>query len=325
MTMVKPKWAWLDGDFVAWDDAKIHIHSNCVLRGTNVFEGVRAYWNEEHSDLYAFRMPDHMTRLAQSMKILRIALPYSLQVLADASMELLRRCEYREDVHFRPTVYVGESEDNFGIDPLSTTIGAFIVALPRPRRKAVETGIHVSVSSWQRISDLTIPPRAKVGANYINSRMAIVQAKVDGYDSTVILNERGKVSELPTSCLMMVRHNRLVTPPLTDNILESITRETIMLLARDELGLAVEERSVDRTELYVADELFACGTAEEVTPIVSVDRYQIGEGKRGQITKAIQELYGAMVRGEIAKFKQYLNPTYRAPDITELSASSRVG
>jgi branched-chain amino acid aminotransferase len=314
--------AWLDGKFVAWDDARVHVHTQCVLRGANVFEGIRAYWNSDEGELYVFKMPEHMARLAQSMKLLRIALPYPLEVVAEASIELLRRCAYREDVHFRPVVYIGESEDNFGLDPRGTTIGAFIFALPRPQRPVLDSGLHVSVSSWQRITDASLPPRIKAGANYLNSRLAASQARIDGYDSTIILNERSKVSELPGSCMMMVRHNRLVTPPLTDNILESITRDTIIQFARDDLGMTVEERTVDRTELYVADELFECGSGEEITPIVSVDRQPVGDGMRGKLTRDIQDFYFAMVRGQNPKYRHHLVATYGTTATAELPASA---
>lgn len=304
-----PRYAWLDGEFMPWDGAKIHIRTECVMRGANVFEGVRGYWSSRHSELYVFKLPEHMARLQQSMKVLRMQLPYSLDVIAEASMELLRRCELREDLHFRPTVYFGAGED-FGTDPSKIFVGAFITAVPRPQKPTLDHGIHAQISSWQRINDHAMPPRVKAGANYLNSRLAQVQARVDGYDSAILLNERGKVSETPGSCVMMVRGARVTTPAVTDNILESITRETLIQLCQDELGIAVEQRDVDRTELYVADEMFECGSGHEVTPIVSVDRYPVGDGQKGPVSRRIQELYFAVVRGEMPKYRHWLRRTY---------------
>ncbi|MBI3966445.1 MAG: branched-chain amino acid transaminase [Chloroflexi bacterium] len=307
----KAKYAWIDGEFVPWDEARVHVSTQTVLRGANVFEGVRAYWKAGDEELYVFKLPEHMRRLEQSMKVLRIRLPYGVDTIAEASVELLRRCEYREDIHFRPTVYVGQAApgDDFGVTE-KTFFGAFIIAVPRPQKEDLKTGLHVGVSSWQRISDHAMPPRVKAGANYLNSRFAAAQATADGYDSAIMLNERGKVSETPGSCVMLVRDGQVITPSVTDNILESITRATLIQLFKDELGLEVVQRDVDRTELYIADEIFECGSGHEVTPIVSVDRYPVAAGTPGSITRQIQEIYFKIVRGEMPKYNQWLRPTY---------------
>ena len=303
-------YAWFDGEVVPWADAKLHVHTQCVMRGLNAFEGLRAYWSDAKHELFVFKLQDHLARLDRSTKILRIAMPYSAEHLADSCLELLRRCEFREDVHIRMVVYVGESIDNFGIGADGTEVGAYIFALPRTNPVAVTRGITVCVSSWRRIDDNDMPARVKAGANYLNSRYAQAQAQSDGYDSAVLLNGDGKVSELPGSCLMLIRGRSLITPRVTDGILESITRSVVMELAASDLGLTVEERAVDRTELYVADEVFTCGTGEEVIPIVSVDRYPVGSGAVGPLARELQRVYFAAVRGEDKRFESELLPVY---------------
>lgn len=280
------------------------------MRGLNVFEGIRGYWNSERRQLYLFKSEEHFARLRQSANVLRIKPTHDTDALRTACVELLRALECEEDVHLRVVVYVGESEDTFGLDPTGTQVGAFIFAFARSRAETLDAGISVAVSSWERIRDHSMPPRVKAGANYLNSRLAEAQAKTDGYDSAVLLDDRGKVTELPGACVMLVRNNRLITPAVTDSILESITRSTLLDLARRELGIAIEERPIDRTELYVADELLACGTNEEVTPIVSVDRYLVGDGMPGQITRALQNSYFDLVRGTGADQESSLLPIY---------------
>jgi branched-chain amino acid aminotransferase len=304
----------MDQNFLPWDDARLHVNTQAVLRGFNVFEGLRGYWTADESQLWLFRLRDHMHRLSESMKLLRVSLPYGLDVMEVACGELLRRCEIRQDVHLRIVVYIGasgEPGDTLAVGPRAE-VGSFVLAIPRAGRSASSAGVHAAISSWLRIGDQSMPPRMKAGANYLNGRFAAAQARADGYDVAILLNERGKVTELPGSCLMMVRGGRLVTPPVTDNILESITRATVLKMAREDLEVEVDERSIDRTELYVADELFHCGTAEEITPIVSVDKYTIGSGETGSLTSRLQALYFSAVRGRMPKYQQHLTATYSA-------------
>ena len=302
-------YAWLDGEFVRWDDAKIHITSECVIRGISVFEGLRGYWNAAKKQLFVFRSPEHFARLQASMKILRLKLPYDTDVVQSAMFELIRRCELREDIHMRVNAYVGVGEDHTP-DPSKMFIGSFITALPRPAKNTIKTGTHSTVSSWRRIDDQAMPPRAKVTGNYVNSRLAQVQAKIDGYDTSIMLDQTGKVSETAGACVMVIRAGRIHTPSLSNSILEGITRDTLIELAAKELGLAVTERSIDRSELYLADEIFECGSGHEVSPIVSVDRMPVGNGEPGPITRALQEKYLAVVRGEHEKYSHWLKSVY---------------
>lgn len=305
----RPPYAWIDGQFVPYDEARIHVRTECVMAGVNVFEGVRAYWSEEHQELYAFRLADHMRRLGQSMKPLRLALPYSLDELAEALLELLRRCQFRADVHCRPTAYFGEGE-RFSVDPEKIHMGAFITAVEAPTSQAVWKGLRAGVSSWQRISDRCMPPRIKAGANYYNGRLAFVEVRQAGYDTPILLNDRGKVSEGWGSCLLIVRNGAPVMPPFSSDILESITRETLAYLCKKELDIQPMEREVDRTELYIADEVFLCGTAGEVTPITSVDGVPVGDGQVGPLTAKLRDLYFEVVRGKRPGYQHWLTPVY---------------
>lgn len=303
------KFVWLDGEFVRWEDAKIHIRTECVIHGISVFEGLRGYWNEKTQQMYVFRSSDHFRRLEGSMKILRLPLSYSTDVIEKAMFELIRRCELREDVHMRASVYAGAGE-NHAHEPSKIFIGSFVFALPRPSDKNIRTGTHCTVSSWRRIDDQAMPPRAKVSGNYVNSRLAYVQARVDGYDSTIMLDQSGKVSETSGSCVMLIKSGRVFTPSVTNSILEGITRDTLIELFRRDLGLSVTERSIDRSELYLADEIIECGSGHEISPIVSVDRMPIGNGEPGPFTRAVQEKYFSTTRGEQAQYSHWLTSVY---------------
>jgi len=304
--MKKPKYVWMDGKIIPFDDAKVHVFSPTAKYGTNVFEGLRAYWNEEKKELYSFRIREHYQRLFESMKIMRLHIEYSLEDCERLLVEILRKNNFQEDLHIRHTVYVG----GYGLYSSTEPTGMFIVPIPRGRSFDAEKGISCSVSSWIRISDNSVPPRAKVGANYQNSRLAALQAKQDGYDQPIILNSNGKVSESAGACFFMIRRGVVVTPPVTASILESITRNTVIELSKKELNLPVEEREIDRTEVYLADEAFLCGSGAEVAPITSLDKIPLGNGNVGNITQKIMKLYFDIARGKNPKYYKWLTPTY---------------
>jgi len=306
-----PRFGWKNGRIVPWDECVLHIRAQGAFYGANVFEGVRAYWNAEQQELYVFKLQEHLDRLARSMKTMRLEVPVSLEEIGRGSLEVLRANELREDVHFIPVAYfgIGVNFESFGP---SDDNGVMITAIPRPQSPRLWKGASACISSWRRISDDTVPPRVKAGANYQNSRLAQTEARTNGYDAALLVNRRGTVAEGPGACLMMVRDGVLVTPPVTAGILESITRSTLLELAARELGLAVLEREVDRTELYVAEEVFLCGSGYEVLPITSVDRLEVGDGQRGPVTRRIQELYFAVARGEKPAYRQWLTPVYAA-------------
>ncbi len=309
MTAYPAQWIWFNGEYVPWPEARVHVNTDTVLRGANVFEGLRAYANPEQQQMFVFRLEEHLDRLWKSMKVLRMTLPYSKADLAEACGGVVARNGFRQDVQIRLTAYFGEGP-LYAFEPDKISTGAFIIALPRRSTMEDQKGLACCISSWRRISDNVMPPRVKAGANYHNSRYASVQAHVDGYDNVILLNERDKVSEGPGACLVIVRDGRPITPPVTANILESITRDTLAELFVSELKLGFVERDIDRTELYLADEVFYCGSAYEVLPVTSIDRYPIGDGSIGPVTQRIRTLYREVVRGLVPKYKHWLTPVY---------------
>jgi branched-chain amino acid aminotransferase len=300
---------WMNGEYVPWPDAKVHVSTDTVLRGGNVFEGLRAYHSGEQNQMFIFRLEEHLDRLWKSMKIMRMTLPYPRADLAAACTGLVAKNGFHEDIQIRVISYFGEGA-LYAYTPDKIFMGAFIIATARRSTMTDERGLACCVSSWRRITDNVMPPRVKAGANYHQSRLVSVQAQVDGYDNAIILNDRDKVAEGPGACLMIVRDGRPVTPPITAGILESITRSTLAELFAAELRLPPLEREIDRTELYLADEAFFCGSAYEVLPITSVDRYPLGDGTIGSVTRQIRKLYHDAVRGSVPKYKHWLTPVY---------------
>ncbi len=305
------RYAWMNGELVAWEDATVHVRTDSFMYGANVFEGIRAYASPDKTQLYVFKSAEHMGRLFnESMKILRIEVPWSEAQTTAGMLELLRANEFHEDVHIRPSAFFGGGEAHT-FDPKKIERGFVITAVPRPQNPdTLWGGFHVCVSSWRRIGDEMMPPRVKAGANYLNGRYAFMEARVEGYQSAIILNQNGKVAEGPGACVMMVRKGEVVTPPVTAGILESVTRATLIQLFRDEMGIDVVQRDIDRTELYVSDEVFFCGTGSEVQPIISVDKYSVGTGEVGPIVKRMQEIYFEIARGGNDKYSAWLTPVY---------------
>jgi branched-chain amino acid aminotransferase len=310
MVEEKPEYAWMNGEFIPWGEARLHVTTDAVRFGSSVFEGMRGYWNESEGQLYLFRMEEHLKRLSQSMKMMRMTLPYSLSEIRDACVGVLAKNNLREDVHLTPTAYFGTGEAFFSYKPGTIDVGAYVFAGPRKSILGTGEGIDVCVSSWMRISDRDIPPRIKAGANYQNGRLATVQAVEDGYDTALLLNERGKVAEGPGACVFLVRDGTMFTPPVTAGILESITRATLIQLLREEMSVTTVEREIDRTELYIADEVFMCGSAFEVYPVFSVDRYPVGKGTVGPLTSQLQTQYDNVVRGKNPRYSSWLLPVY---------------
>lgn len=310
MNTKEVRYAWMNGQFIPWGEAKVHIASSCVTEGSSVFEGIRAYWNPSEEQLYLFKTREHLHRLYQSARMMHMTPQYGPAELETICLEVMSRNEYREDVHIRPAIYFDLGQGLFCYTPDKINTGVAITAVPRKSRLGSGTGLHVCVSSWKRISDADFPPRIKISANYHNSRLAAVQAALDGYDGAILLDERGKVTEGPVACVFLVRDGVAITPPVTSGILESITRTTIMELLQRELSVPVVEREVDRTELYIAEEAFFCGTAMEIAPILSVDRYPLSEGRIGEITARVERLYERVVRGEESRYRDTLLPVY---------------
>lgn len=283
---------YFNGEYVPWDQANVHVFSPAVKYGASVFEGIRGYWNEEQEKLYLFRLQEHMDRIELSQRIMRFNEIAPAGPLCEATVELMRRNNFKCSVHIRPTVYL----DGTGESSARSPIGQFITAIPRGTPAKVEQGVRAQISSWERISDRAMPARAKANANYNNSRYAGIQANIDGYDAAIMLNNRGKISEGQGMCVFMVRNGVVITPSVTSDILESITRDTVIILLK-ELGFDVQERDVDRSEFCDASEAFFCGTGWEVTPINEVDGAPVGEGKPGKVTRRLQKEYFDLVNG----------------------------
>ena len=308
MAQETPAYLWLDGMIVPWQNGTIHVASEAIIRGASIFEGVRAYGGEG-GELFIFKNQEHLCRLRQSARIMRMSISYSDEELTSAFKELLRANDFRDNVHFRPTVYFGEGESN-QFDPGEIRTGMFCIAHRRPHGKSVLEGVKSGTSTWRRNTDISTPSRVKAAGNYHNSRLAHVEARLNGFSSPLMLNQHGKVAEGPSSCFMMIRGGKIITPPITADILESITRQTLIDLCRNDLNLDVIEREVDRTEVYVADEAFFCGSGAEVTPMLSLDHYELGTGGVGSITKRIQQYYFDVTAGRIAKYRHWLTPVY---------------
>lgn len=305
-TTIENRLIWLDGNVIPLQEAKINVLSPSVQFGANVFEGIRCYWVAETKQLFAFRLPEHYKRLKNSMKIFRMEEKYSPEELMKGLKEVIKANDYREDIAVRQTVFI----DGFGTWSSKGPVNMFIAPIPKKRNEVGNKGLNCCISSWVRISDRNMSPRVKVGANYINSRMAQMEAFENGYDSAILMNENGKIAEGPGSCLFMVRDGKLITPPCTASVLESITRDSIIDLARNVLGIETLERDIDRTELYICDEVFLCGSSMEIAPVTSVDGYKVGEGNTGTITKKIHELYLNAATGKVPGYEKWLTPIY---------------
>jgi branched-chain amino acid aminotransferase len=289
-----PKFAWLDGAVVPWAECRLHARSQGAFWGANVFEGVRAYWDAPQNRLLLFRLQDHLSRLRRSAKCVRMTLPYSDEDLIKACSELLLANRFMCDVHVVVAACfgVGPNCDSMG---LTDAVNLHITAIPMPRSRLFREGAAVGVSSWRRISDDTMPPRIKTGANYHNSRLAQQEALRAGYDVALLLNQRGTLAEAPGSCIAVVHDGSIQTPPGTSGVLEGITLATVAEMA-GELNVPFARREIDRTEMYLADEAFLCGTLAEIQPIVSIDGLAVGRGKVGPVTLKLQEAFERRVR-----------------------------
>lgn len=299
---------WFNGKIVKLPDARISVLSPMAQFGANVFEGIRCYWSCAESQLYAFRLQAHYKRLLNSIKLFRMDFDHDETFFQNALIDVVKANMYKEDIAVRQTVFIdGDSGSWSSTGP----VNMFVSPIPKQRKIIpLNDGIRCHISSWLRINDNTLPPRMKCGANYINSRLAQQEAVLCGYDSALFLNNLGFIAEGPGSCIFIVKNRVLITPNLTDSVLESITRDTIIKLAEKELHLTVQERSITRTELYTCDEAFLCGSAAEVAPILEVDGMIIGDGQVGLLTKKLHSIYLKVVSGEYIDYKNWLTPIY---------------
>lgn len=299
--------AWLDGEFSPWQTLMVPATALGTAHASACFEGIRGYWSDTSERLYLFRLGAHVRRLLQSMKILRLHTPYSAEELEQAVVELLARTGWREDVYLRVLAF--EATEIVGTFSPDARAGILIVAHARPSKLRSGRTKRCAVSSWRRVSDEMQPPRVKAVGNYLNSRYASLQAIADGYDDAIFLDQNGHVAEGSASCLFIVRDGVALTPPVSGDILEGITRDALLTLIREDVGVKAMERMIDRTELYVADEVFLCGTGGgEVSPVTSIDGYVIGNGEIGPLTSRIQETYDEVVHGARPERAAWLTP-----------------
>ncbi len=298
---------WFKGEIINVNDAKINVLAPTSQFALNVFEGIPCYWNNDQKQLYAFRLDDHYNRLLRSARLIQIDCQYTKNDFKKAFIDVIKANEYDENLSVRQTLFV----DGFGSWGSDGPVEMFIAPIPRGRTSGEynKKGLHCCVSSWRRISDDDLSPRIKCGANYINSRAGQREALRNGYDTCIFLNKSGYVAEGPGSCFFMVKNGVLITPKLTDSVLESITRDTVIRLAKD-MGIEVEERSIDRTELYSCDEALLCGSAMELTPILSIDKYLVNNGLQGEMARKIHKKYLQVVTGREVKFMNWLTPIY---------------
>jgi len=301
-------WAFFRGEFVPLLEANINVMTHAFNYGTAVFEGVRAYWNADEEQLFALELIAHYTRIRSSAALLMMEVRQSPEELAAITVELLRRDGLREDMYVRPIVY--KSSETIGVRLHNLDADITIFGVPFGQYIDTEGGIRAQVSSWRRTDDNAIPARGKITGAYVNGALAKSEAQLNGFDEAIVLTADGHVSEGSAENLFIVKEGRLITAPVTDNILEGITRRRLMEMARDELKLEVIERSIDRTELYGADEVFLCGTGAQISPVIEIDRRAIGSGRPGAITKDLSRLYFDAVRGRAPAYRDWLTPVY---------------
>ena len=300
-------WVWFEGEFTRYADAKLGLLTHALHYGTGVFEGIRAYWNADREQLYTVRMADHYQRLHDNAHALQMHRRIDVDELCAITNELLRRNEFRQDAYVRPICFKSQESIGVKIHDVPDSLG--IVTLPLGDYIGTG-GIRCMVSSWRRIDDTMAPVRTKCTGLYINAALAKSEALEGGFDEAIMLTHDGHVSEGSGENIFVVRRGVISTPASSDNILEGITRDCVMHLAREEMGMDVVERSIDRSELYLADEVFMVGTAAQVAPIVEIDRRSVGDGEPGPLTNRLQELYLDAMKGRSAKYAEWLTPVY---------------
>jgi len=305
---VSTRFAFFEGSVAPIEQARVSIMTHTFNYGTGCFEGIRAYWSSDDEQLYVFRMPEHYQRLHRSCRILHCRLDYTVERLGEITVDLLRREGFREDCYIRPIVY--KATEGIGVRLHNLRDAFAMFATPLGKYIAEDEGCRAGVSSWRRIDDNVIPARAKVIGSYVNSALCKTDAVLAGFDEAIVLTHDGHVSEGSAENIFLVRQGALITPGESENILEGITRASLVELAREELGIETQIRPVDRTELYVADEVFFCGTGVQIAAVSMIDHRQVGDGTMGPVTRRLRELYFDIVRGRQPKYRHWCTPVY---------------
>lgn len=302
------KFAYFRGEIIPYSEAKVGVLTHALNYGTGAFAGLRGYWNADEEQLYMFRPLDHYRRLLNSAKILCMEFDHTPESLAEVTAELLRKEAFKENVYIRPLIY--KADEIIGVKLHGLTDEISICAMPFGKYVAKDTDAHVTISSWRRIDDNIIPARGKITGAYANSALIKTDAVRAGFDEALVLTDGGHISEGSAMNLFMVRDGVLITPPITDNVLEGISRKSVMELAEKELGLTVVERPIDRTEVYLCEELFFTGTAAQITAITKVDFRPVGSGVMGPISDRLRNLFNDAVRGKLPAYRDWLVPVY---------------
>ena len=302
------KYAFFKSEIIPFGDAKISIMTHGFNYGTGVFEGIRGYYHPEQKQMFILKLKEHYERFLRSCKILKMNPRFTVEELCDITVELAKKNGYHEDIYIRPISYKSEEKIGLGLTGITDDVCIFLA--PFGEYLDISKGIRVCTSVWRRIDDISVPARAKVTGSYINSSLAKSDAIEAGFSEAIMLSHDGHVAEGSGENIFMVRSGKLITPPVTDNILEGITREAIMTIAKDKFGMDTIERSIDKSELYMADELFFTGTGAQVSPIIEVDRHMVGDGAMGPITQKIQQAYFKAVRGDDHNYKDWLTAVY---------------
>jgi branched-chain amino acid aminotransferase len=299
---------YFNNQFVPLAEAKVGILTHALQYGTGVFEGIRGYWEAAEDELYLVRPFEHYQRWRANCRIPQFELGVEPHQLTQITAELVKRNEFHTNIYIRPLAWRSAQQVGLHAD---SKVGFSIVAMPFGDYLDSRNGLHAGVASWRRVEDTAIPGRAKICGAYVNSVLASDEARANGFDEAILLNENGQVAEGASCNIFILRGHKLITPPSSDNILEGITRDCVMQLGSHEMGLDVVERSIDRTELYIADEVFFTGTAVEIAPIVKVDHRPIGNGKIGVLTSELRQLYQSAALGRLRKWRDWAFPVYR--------------
>lgn len=306
--MALPNYAYFKGSVVPYADAKIGVMTHALNYGTAVFGGVRGYWNEQEEELFIFRPTDHFTRLLNSCKMMLMEIDGTVESLTQSAIELIQKEGHRQNVYLRPLVY--NSDEIIGVKLHDLNADLTMFSVPFDKYVSNDTSAHVTFSSWRRLDDNMIPARGKIAGAYVNTAFIKTDAVRAGFDEALVLTVDGHVSEGSAENVFMVRDGVIYTPPVSDNILEGITRRSAMELAREEFGLEVVERQIDRTEVYMCEEFFMTGTAAQVTAVTKVDHRPIGEGEMGPITSKLRDLFQDVVRGKVEKYRHWNHPVW---------------
>lgn len=317
-----PQYAFFNNQIVPLAEAKVSIMTHAFNYGTGVFEGIRAYWNESHQQLYVFQLQPHYQRFLNSCRTLMIDMPYSVDELCRITLELLRREGNRTDTYIRPLAY--KSSEGIGVRLYDLDSAFALFAVPFGKYIESDEGCRAAVSSWRRVDDNAIPARAKIIGAYVNSALAKTEAALNGFDEAIVLTQDGHVSEGSAENFWLIKNGKAITPSVTDNILEGITRQVVRELLEKEIGVEVVERSIDRTELYQADEIFFCGTGVEVVAVSEVDRRKVGPGCLGPICGELRRLYYDIVRGNNPKYRHWCTPVYEQASMPRMEQRATV-